>query len=318
MTINCKKNARDMSGLSKEDQKQLESDIKNPSNLAGLSGTSMAEPVPKFNQADCEVIFKNDHNAWIVLGRDRPASRASGYGGEGATGAGTIDLVVGRMSWNPKSDIYVDPNFESDAARIYISQKTDIDKNFQLAKGGVGDSKAKSGIGIKADAVRIVGREGIKIVAGTSRSKRNSAGGKVHAQAIGIDLLGTNDDSVKIKSFRKTKNLQHLVRGENLVEALKDLVDGIVDLNQRFNDFVIGQMEYNKSLASHTHIASAAGTLTAPSGEAISKYIPTTVKQFINSSSKDWPQRINLNSWKNNYLNDTWTTYILSRHNRTT
>jgi len=318
MAINCKKPARDMSGLSKEDQKQLESDIKSPSNLAGLSGTSMAEPVPKFNQADCEVVFKNDHNAWIVLGRDRPASRASGYGGEGCTGAGAIDLVVGRMSWNPKSDIYVDPNFESDAARIYISQRTDIDKNFQLVKGGVGDSKAKSGIGIKADAVRIVGREGIKIVAGTSRSKRNSAGGKVHAQAIGIDLLGTNDDSVKVKGPRKTKKLQHLVRGDNLVEALEVLVDEIVDLNQRFNDFVIEQMEYNKSLAGHMHIASAPGAPTAPSGEAISKYIPTTVKQFINSSSKDWPQRINLNNWKNNYLNDTWTTYILSRHNRTT
>ena len=130
MPINCEKKAYDVSGLGKEAQKQLEADIKNPSNLAGLSGTSMAEPVPKFNQADCEVVSKNDHNAWIVLGRDRPASRASGYGGEGATGAGTIDLVVGRMSWNPKSDIYVDPNFESDAARIYISQKTDIDKNF--------------------------------------------------------------------------------------------------------------------------------------------------------------------------------------------
>lgn len=317
MTINCKKNARDMNGLSKEDQKQLESDIKNPSNLAGLSGTTMIEPVPKFNQADCEVVFKNDHNAWIVLGRDRPASRASGHGGEGATGAGTIDLVVGRMSWNPKSDIYVDPNFESDAARIYISQRTDIDKNFQLVKGGVGDSKAKSGIGIKADAVRIMGREGIKIVAGTSRSKRNSAGGKVHAQAIGIDLLGTNDDSVKIKSFKKVKSLQHLVKGENLVDAMEILVDEIVDLNQRLNSFVTEQMRYNKSLATHTHISAPAGP-TTPSGEAISAYIPATVKQFMNCSSKDWPQRINLNSFKNNFLTDTYTTYILSRHNRTT
>jgi len=40
-------------------------------------------------------------------------------------------------------------------------------------------SKTKSAIGIKADAVRIIGRENIKIVTGTDR--QNSAGGTLHS-----------------------------------------------------------------------------------------------------------------------------------------
>jgi hypothetical protein len=39
-----------------------------------------------------------------------------------------------------------DPNFKLDAARIYMSQKTDIDANFGLADGNVGNDSAKSEI----------------------------------------------------------------------------------------------------------------------------------------------------------------------------
>ena len=187
----------------------------------GLNGQNIPEAVPFHDQADCEIVYKNANNAWIVLGRDRPGPKNSGYGGRGATQAGSIDLVVGKMGAakdGPKSNIYVDPNFGSDAARIYISQKTDIDKNFGLVAGNVGLSVARSGIGIKADAVRLVGREGIKLVTGTGPKERNSAGEKLKT-TYGIDLIAGNDD--------ETLELEPMVKGRRLANALKDMNERI-------------------------------------------------------------------------------------------
>ena len=65
----------------------------------------------------------------------------------------------------PKGSL-VGNSFEADAARIYISELTDIDKNFGVTEGKSGEMKDRSGIGIKADGVRIIGREGVKIVTG--------------------------------------------------------------------------------------------------------------------------------------------------------
>tara|TARA_Y100000592_G_C5475553_1_gene322074 strand:- start:394 stop:1275 length:882 start_codon:yes stop_codon:yes gene_type:complete len=206
----------------------------------GLNGQNIPEAVPFHDQADCEIVYKNANNAWIVLGRDRPGPKNSGYGGRGATQAGSIDLVVGKMGAakdGPKSNIYVDPNFGSDAARIYISQKTDIDKNFGLVAGNVGLSVARSGIGIKADAVRLVGREGIKLVTGTGPRERNSAGEKLKT-TYGIDLIAGNDD--------ETLELEPMVKGRRLANALKDMNERIDELNGLYTTLVV-------ALIAHAH-----------------------------------------------------------------
>ena len=143
-------------------------------NQSGIAGDALIEPVPNFISQKTDVITKNSNNSWIVLTRDRPASRLSGYGGVGDTQAGAIDIVVGRMSANPREDMYVDPDFKTDAARIYISQKTDIDaylgiKN-QKANAVVGItsvepdlSRGKSAVLLMSDQTRICGRENVKI-----------------------------------------------------------------------------------------------------------------------------------------------------------
>ena len=83
----------------------------------------------------------NENNAWIILGRDRPASVMSGYGGKGDTQAASIDIVAGRMGSEVRAfdesgeKLFVNPSFKKDAARIYISQKSDIDKYFDLIPG---------------------------------------------------------------------------------------------------------------------------------------------------------------------------------------
>ena len=69
----------------------------------GVGGDAIAEPVPEYIEAPCETVMQGQNNSFIVMGRDRPASRLSGYGGKGDTQASMIDMCVGRMAWAPKS-----------------------------------------------------------------------------------------------------------------------------------------------------------------------------------------------------------------------
>lgn len=97
-----------------------------------------------------------------------------------------IDLVVGRMASSPRDNVFVDVDFTIDSARIYISQKTDVDKNFKLPNGSMGPAEAKSTVALKADGIRLIGREGIKIVVGTDN--KNSQGGTIDT-TFGVELL---------------------------------------------------------------------------------------------------------------------------------
>jgi hypothetical protein len=314
--------ARDLKNLPPSLQQASESASDN-NPYCGMNAGNIKEPVPNLNQAGSEKVIKNENNAWIVLGRDRPASRISGYGGMGGTQCASIDMVVGRMSavnGGPKSNIFVDPNFETDAARIYISQKTNIDKNFDLAKGGVGMSKAKSGIGIKADAVRIIGREGIKLVTGVD--KNNSQGGKIKSTS-GIDLIAGNDDSKqKIKGLglfgEKIDFLQPMVKGDNLVAALIEITDQIGDLASRFDKFAKEQIKINAVAAVHVHSVAPLPKPTEPSLELGSMVMQANIQQFVNCMATDWSQRLNLSNFKNNFLKPYGDRWICSRYNRTT
>ena len=124
----------------------------------GVAGSKMLEPRPVYIKADNEKVIADNNGASIVLGRDRPGSRISGYGHE--HGSARVDIVVGRVSADDIGAVnetgekmYVDPSFEKDAARIYVSAKANIDDYFKLRPGRVGMSRCRSGIGIKADAL---------------------------------------------------------------------------------------------------------------------------------------------------------------------
>tara|TARA_R110000751_G_scaffold50252_2_gene111223 strand:+ start:118 stop:1062 length:945 start_codon:yes stop_codon:yes gene_type:complete len=298
-----------------------ESAKNNPNKSAGLNGNNIMEGVPYFNKTESEVVFKNLNNSWVVLGRDRPSTKESGFGGDAATQCGSIDLVVGRMSavdGGPKSEIWAGPNFTSDAARIYISQKTNIDENFNLTPGGVGLSQGKSGIALKADAVRIIARNGIKLVTGTD--KKNSAN-NVIGSTLGIDLIAGNDEAElsgppQSFEFGETNFLQPLVKGENLTAALTELGVMLGDLSMRFDKFCDAQIKYNSSLQYHTHVTAMGPT--TPSLELTPMFLESNVKQNVLSASKSMPQLKNISTWKNNYLLPTADLYICSRYNRTT
>ena len=281
----------------------------------GLNCGNIAEPIPKYEKAPCEKVIKNRNNAWIVLGRDRPFGKASGYGGQGATGAGSIDLVVGRKPLDPK--IHTNPNFISDAARIYISQKTDIDKNMGLAKGRVGMSVARSAIGIKADAIRIVARRGIKLVTGPTQNDRKNSADEKTRTVLGIDLIAGNDDGDNgflnpLPSNRR--KLQPIPLGLNTVDAIDDTLKRVEELGSIVNWMMV-------------HMCTAFSILAAIPGAA-----PPIAATFFNPGI---PQpgagppglvpligsyqafNTNCDSVRFNYLKTPSKNYICSRNNRT-
>jgi len=266
-------------------------------------------------------------NSFIVLGLDRPSNIFSGYGGTKDTQCAAIDIVAGRLGHravrrDKKGNLLnVDPNFKLDAARIYISQKSNVDSYFGLAPGNVGNTSndsPKSTVALKADTVRIVARENIKLV--TRTDKENSQGGNLtnaSTQAYGIDLIAMNDDS----------DLQPLVKGSNLQQCLTETIDGIHDLRELFKNF----LEYNRTLTqalmNHTHRSPFYGQLTSPDFEGL---LPKGSEALINILTNVEAQLMlhmqKLSGIKQNYLdtpagaeateNDKGL-FILSKYNST-
>jgi len=276
----------------------------------GVSGDKILESVPEFISTESEHVIKNQNNSFIVLGRDRPGNRTSGYGGQGETQCGSIDMVCGRMSSDPRAvtqdgeRVYANPDFTMDAARIYISQKTDVDQNFGLVTGKVGSPRTKSGIAIKADGVRIVGREGIKLV--TRTDKRNSQGGQVQS-IVGIDLIAGNDDS----------DLQPMVKGDSLLSAIDRLVNYVDNLSGIVDSFLMSQMEFNTYSMSHIHISPGFGAPTPPSPTMLAGGISTAIRQMAQTKTSILALKANLATYKINFLNPAGSGYINSRHNHT-
>ncbi len=206
--------------------------------------------------------------SYIVLGTDRPSHLGTGMGASGYSNADAIDMVVGRgqnlknkAATSDEKDknkdglpdgYIVGPMFTGDAARIYVSSRTNIDQNFGLAMTPREPHRGKkdhplSGIGIKADNVRLIGRNNIKIVTGRNQgfkggTELNSLAGK-SPQAGTISLIGGNytDPEVKLAGLfqpdgvvQSIPYLQPAIKGDNLVMCLEalfsycDMLEGAV------------------------------------------------------------------------------------------
>lgn len=303
------KSALDIENLKNELKEDL---LSTPAYLKGIAGKGVAnsrtsEAKPQFAQAKAEKLLENGTNATIVLGKDRPGSMLSGYGGRGDSGAGTIDMVAGRMSHEPASvnqsneEVRANPDFKLDASRIYVSQKTDIDDNFDLVDGKVGRSTARSGLGLKSDAIRVIGREGIKLVTGTD--VKNSTGEKIISVA-GVDLIAGNDDS----------NLQPLLLGNNTNESLNKLTDYVSKLSGIVQDVITYQMKYNMKIQTHTHITAFFGTPTAPSEVLLTAGIDAAID--LGKCTKNLIKfRTNLKFHKQTYYAVSGKKYINSSFN---
>jgi len=286
--------------------------------FTGAGGAKLIEPCPNHFEADGEHVIKGENNTWIVLGRDRPASKFSGY--QAHTQAGAIDIVVGKgaTTANGPEANFLDPNFFSDAARVHISQKTDIDKNFGLAEGNIGNPQGTSGVGIKADQVRLIGTEGIKLITGKANNVRgtglggekNSLGFRSFEPAPGIDLIAGNSDSTATrfswdKGFYQRKNLQPIVKGDNMVEAMKELIDYIDSHLTTMVTFMEHQSIFN---ATHVHASPGALSLSAA----------FTTGVIAELAKEVWAHKTTLKTYEVNYFKPIGYSYICSTNVRAT
>jgi hypothetical protein len=196
--------------------------------VGSIACANVPEYVPRFDKAPCETVYKGGHNSFIVLGRDRDQSWLSGRGGEGMTGCGMIDIVVGRAqsiaahNINERKPPYEDlreigPSFGSDAARIYLTQASqDIDKYFAIKTGGGPSAAGKSAAGIKADQVRVIGREKVAIYAGGGGFEGFGSDGETNC-------LGTPIENPRIELItNREAQLEPMVLGIKLINYLKE------------------------------------------------------------------------------------------------
>ena len=304
----------DISTVDPAVRQRIENAEPTATDASGILCEAMREGVPQYINGGCEHVIKGGNNNWLVLGRDRPGSRASGYGGKGHTHAGSIDLVVGRMGrragerypdGHPEEGtrMMCDPDFMRDSARIHLSQKTDIDTNFNLVPGSIPRSKAKSAIGIKADAVRIIGREGIKLV--TRTDPENSQGSK-SASVYGVDLIAGNDDS----------GLEPIVKGKKMVAAMQQLVSHVDKLNGIVDNMLMIQMQFNAVLTTHFHQSPLFGIPTSPSIPLIPTGISTMINHMVQTKVSLVMNKINLQTFKANYITAGHSPdWICSRYN---
>lgn len=323
------KKAIDRSGISKKKKDILDnlSYLELVSRgLDGMYGSKRIQAEIKRENAQSEKIIGRgvDNNAFIVIGNDRVSKLHTGYGGKGHTQCDSIDIVAGMASFQAKEvEIYpsadtpfappnievpikTNPNFFLDAARIYISQKTDVDKNFRLAEFGlseknkkddkddnnIGKYGAKSAIALKADNLRFISRETTKIVTGTDQI--NSQGGLVQGKH-GIELIAMND----------SLSLQPMVLGDNLLELLITVVENLEKMASYLNAASTYQMKFNKAVTEHTHICQMPPKPTKKSRSLKTQGMITDMEKIQKTDLSTIKTLTNFGGLISNYLSPT-------------
>lgn len=272
----------------------------------GKFNDTLYEPDNEFlyDATNSEKVIRGQNNTWIVLGRDRPSDRASGYGGSGTFKCGTIDIVAGRLSSLKGTDYLtkrVNPSFSADAARIYISQKTDVDTNFNIASSISGRNKSASAIAVKADDVRIIGRRSIKIV--TSPDTNLSNGDSILTKN-GVELIASNNDA----------DMQPIPKGQNLIACLQELKEKVLLLNGILTEFVKIQRKFNGDISSHTHISPFFANPTSPSTELLQSFPDNSLQTFLKIEQGLRNHVVELTNWESRYLITGVSKYINSQY----
>tara|TARA_R110002020_G_scaffold93344_2_gene225227 strand:- start:12517 stop:13515 length:999 start_codon:yes stop_codon:yes gene_type:complete len=282
----------------------------------GPLNTGVASKIISHIRSGAETIMQNgDRNAFIIFGEDRPAGRGSGYGGIGASpsskGTNRITLTVGKMARasggeGPKDGTFADPSPFGDAAKIYIADMTDADKNFGFCDTEVGNVKGQSAIVNFADQVRIFGVGGVQISTGQPQAKTgpdgvtNSQGGKMPL-APPIILSAGNVDYIQKHPmsdgpYSQIPVIQGVVKGDSMIlciRKLAEILDDIIGALIRLGTF-------------QGIFASALGIQVPP---AVNPHYPAICQSMTRETFESFLMtlislRTEKGAWENNYCND--------------
>ena len=272
----------------------------------GLFNTRVNRTKFTYNAPDGARVRENQ-GAYIVMGQvPMGATQTSGYGAIGLP-ADSIDLVVGRGSSlnkgkGPKKGEVVNNNHMSDAARIYICRLTDVDRAFNIESDSskIAQRTPRSAVAVKADHVRLIGREGVKIVTGKvftpngGGEEKNSLGGNI-MPAPKIDLVAGNNYD----------NVQGVALGERTSECLTELNEIVGQIWSAVFNLALIQAGFNGVVGVNPlpWIPAAA----APANMGIYTKVLNSLYQTRTTASM----------WELNYLKWHGKEYIVSKNVRT-
>jgi len=284
-----------------------QSGISNFIGQSGLGGKPTLAPNPPRNLAPGSRGLTGPMNAGVYVCGDRSGGITDGYAGRGIP-AGACDIVAGQMGAYARTHddegnpILANPNFVVDASRCYLSQQSDIDEYLTpggLPAGKVGNIKGQSAAAMKADAVRVVSRDGgVKVVSDVDN--RNAQGDKMVTIA-GIDFI-VGDDT----------DMQPMVLGKNLVDCLLSMSKQTEENRDLQSSFVKRQSSLNTSIQNHNHNSPFWGQ-TVPL--ALNLLFPSFKAKFQIAQEVEGGALMaeqNAETDRSNYFSPTHEKYILS------
>lgn len=286
--------------------------------VSGINNQKKEQIVPTLEATSAEKIYQGLSNCLIVLGDDRPGGVASGNGGIGATGAASIDLIVGLQGPRPIDNIGgitfpCQKDFKNDSARVYISQMCDLDTYFRIPKINIKftdnsiiqleNTTDTSGIGIKADHVRIIARENIKLVTNHAGVNNLSTKGAKDGISLiaGYDMLEIDDKLA----------LEPMVRGNKLVIFLEELLNNLQNVQSNLNFFMKKQISINRAMMTHQHQVHTTGRETSgiigdPIKQETIDMMRKSIPDSLYNTVKNEMIKQYLQSSSPNYINSMW------------
>ena len=232
------------SNLSKESKRQT----------YGVGGYGGPDVSKSYDKTKNEKVYDGGFNSYLILGKDRHAGQYTGLGGLGGTNTGCLDLVAGLAGdkatlVDTEGNLKPYPkNFDKDSARVYITQKGSVDYYYDIPEKL---SEARSAVTGKADIVRLIGRENIRLQTGLDSV--NSREWTIESKS-GVDIL----------SGRDLDSLEPIVKGDKLVEFLKEQEAAIVDLHAAVFDLSKLVEKLMDELANHTHLSAFQTDVKSP------------------------------------------------------
>ena len=183
-----------------------------------------------------------------------------------------------------------------------MTKKKDLtyEENFDKLYQDMINYEEQSNMGMMDNAIK----ETVKSKGFTKTDLKNSQGGEI-GTIVGVDIIAGNDDS----------ELQPMVLGKNVEEAMQKIVTHLDKLNGIVNGLVMYQMKYNTLLASHFHISPFCGAPTTPSPTAVAAGAAAAVELGAMTIRDLLTQKANLVMFKTTYLNTAGGKYINSRYN---
>lgn len=166
-----------------------------------------------------------------------------------------LDLQKTQLSGSLPEEVTADhPGYAMDAARIYISQMTNVDFNFGITESlteeelygetGTDTVPPSSAIMLKSDKIRLHAREDLKIVTGGPDETINSQGEPIMVRG-GIHLVAQNEVGKQ----------QPIPLGNNLENCLYELTKVLDNITDNLKRFAESQLRYNNAISDHTHIS---------------------------------------------------------------